>query len=64
MMPTVTTPTAPSHMALPTERFTEVVNLIRASTLQGELAYRLLTLLAGATGANFNAVEPPAEPAE
>lgn len=64
MMPTVTTPTEPSHMALPTERYAEAVNLIRGATLQGDLAYRLLTILAGATGANFNPTEPPADPAE
>lgn len=54
MTPTVTTPAEPSHMALPTERFAEAVNLIRGSTMQGELAYRLLTILSGATGANFD----------
>jgi hypothetical protein len=53
MKPTVITPTEPTHMALPAERFAEVVNLIRGATLQGELAFRLLTLLGGATGANF-----------
>lgn len=59
MTPTVTTPTDPTHMAIPTDAFREAVNLIRASSMTGELGFRLLTILGSATGANFT---PPAAP--
>ena len=48
-----------THMAIPTENFREIVNLIRVSSMTGELGFRLLTILGTATGANFT---PPAAP--
>ncbi len=59
MTPTTPTQADPSHMAIPTENFREIVNLIRASSMTGELGFRLLTILGTAAGANFT---PPAAP--
>lgn len=59
MNPTVTTPTEPTHMAIPVEGFREVYGLISEGTgLPGKLSFRLLTILHSATGANFNAPAP------
>jgi len=58
--PTVTTPTDPTHMAIPTDAFREIYNLVRISQMTGELGCQLLTVFRMASGVNIK----PAAPAE